>query len=109
MTASCTLLMLSGVEINIIIIIIIPSPAVPTFPVWYAYLSYLNFPLQAYRWIIDSRDEHAAERLDKLKDPFSVYRYGTARRTTSPFAMAFMSLLMWLVLYFSPPVLHIPV
>jgi succinate dehydrogenase (ubiquinone) iron-sulfur subunit len=30
--------------------------------------------MQAYRWIIDSRDEHTAERLDKLRDPFSVYR-----------------------------------
>ena len=30
--------------------------------------------MQAYRWIIDSRDAHQAERLDKLRDPFSVYR-----------------------------------
>ncbi len=34
----------------------------------------LNLSVQAYRWIIDSRDEHQAERLDKLRDPFSVYR-----------------------------------
>ena len=30
--------------------------------------------MQAYRWIIDSRDGQQAERLDKLRDPFSVYR-----------------------------------
>ena len=30
--------------------------------------------MQAYRWIIDSRDAHQEERLDKLRDPFSVYR-----------------------------------
>ena len=30
--------------------------------------------MQAYRWMIDSRDTQTAERLDKLRDPFSVYR-----------------------------------
>ena len=30
--------------------------------------------MQAYRWIIDSRDGKQAERLDALRDPFSVYR-----------------------------------
>lgn len=30
--------------------------------------------MQAYRWIIDSRDQQQAERLDRLRDPFSVYR-----------------------------------
>merc|ERR1712165_238450 len=30
--------------------------------------------MQAYRWIIDSRDTQTADRLDKLRDPFSVYR-----------------------------------
>lgn len=30
--------------------------------------------LQAYRWIIDSRDDMAEERLNQLKDPFSMYR-----------------------------------
>ncbi|GAB0096145.1 succinate dehydrogenase [Sergentomyia squamirostris] len=33
--------------------------------------------MQAYRWIIDSRDEKTEERLDKLRDPFSVYRCHT--------------------------------
>merc|ERR1712060_86972 len=33
--------------------------------------------MQAYRWIIDSRDEQHAARLDKLRDPFSVYRCHT--------------------------------
>ena len=30
--------------------------------------------MQAYRWIIDSRDQSTVDRLDKLRDPFSVYR-----------------------------------
>ncbi len=33
--------------------------------------------LQAYRWIVDSRDEHAGERLDALEDPFRLYRCHT--------------------------------
>jgi len=38
--------------------------------------------MQAYRWIIDSRDAHQAERLDKLRDPFSVYRCHTIMNCT---------------------------
>eukprot|EP00092_Neocalanus_flemingeri_P001917 GFUD01002047.1.p1 GENE.GFUD01002047.1~~GFUD01002047.1.p1 ORF type:complete len:300 (-),score=85.41 GFUD01002047.1:639-1538(-) len=38
--------------------------------------------MQAYRWIIDSRDGHQAERLDKLRDPFSVYRCHTIMNCT---------------------------
>ena len=30
--------------------------------------------LQAYRWLIDSRDEATGERLDNLEDPFRLYR-----------------------------------
>jgi succinate dehydrogenase / fumarate reductase iron-sulfur subunit len=33
--------------------------------------------LQAYRWIIDSRDENTGERLDQLEDPFRLYRCHT--------------------------------
>jgi succinate dehydrogenase / fumarate reductase iron-sulfur subunit len=33
--------------------------------------------LQAYRWIIDSRDEATGERLDDLEDPFRLYRCHT--------------------------------
>jgi succinate dehydrogenase / fumarate reductase, iron-sulfur subunit len=33
--------------------------------------------LQAYRWIVDSRDEAAGERLDDLEDPFRLYRCHT--------------------------------
>jgi succinate dehydrogenase / fumarate reductase iron-sulfur subunit len=33
--------------------------------------------LQAYRWIADSRDEHTSDRLDKLEDPFKLYRCHT--------------------------------
>jgi len=38
--------------------------------------------MQAYRWIIDSRDEHTEARLDKLRDPFSVYRCHTIMNCT---------------------------
>ncbi|MBL0849258.1 MAG: succinate dehydrogenase iron-sulfur subunit [Candidatus Liberibacter ctenarytainae] len=33
--------------------------------------------LQAYRWLIDSRDEEKGERLDNLEDPFRLYRCHT--------------------------------
>ena len=33
--------------------------------------------LQAYRWLIDSRDEAAGPRLDNLEDPFRLYRCHT--------------------------------
>lgn len=38
--------------------------------------------MQAYRWIIDSRDEHQAERLDRLNDPFSLYKCHTIMNCT---------------------------
>lgn len=38
--------------------------------------------MQAYRWMIDSRDQATAERLDKLRDPFSVYRCHTIMNCT---------------------------
>ncbi|MFQ5660853.1 MAG: succinate dehydrogenase iron-sulfur subunit [Gammaproteobacteria bacterium] len=39
--------------------------------------------LQAYRWIIDSRDENAGERLDELEDPFRLYRCHTIMNCTN--------------------------
>ncbi|MBM4226805.1 MAG: succinate dehydrogenase iron-sulfur subunit [Gammaproteobacteria bacterium] len=33
--------------------------------------------LQAYRWLVDSRDEATGERLDELEDPFKLYRCHT--------------------------------
>lgn len=33
--------------------------------------------LQSYRWLADSRDEMAGERLDSLEDPFRLYRCHT--------------------------------
>ena len=33
--------------------------------------------LQAYRWLIDSRDEATGERLDAVEDPFRLYRCHT--------------------------------
>merc|ERR1711953_901957 len=38
--------------------------------------------MQAYRWIIDSRDEQQAARLEKMRDPFSVYRCHTIMNCT---------------------------
>ncbi|OAD57844.1 Succinate dehydrogenase [ubiquinone] iron-sulfur subunit, mitochondrial [Eufriesea mexicana] len=38
--------------------------------------------MQAYRWIIDSRDNKANERLEKLRDPYSVYRCHTIMNCT---------------------------
>ena len=39
--------------------------------------------LQAYRWIADSRDEATGERLDKLDDPFKLFRCHTIMNCTS--------------------------
>lgn len=39
--------------------------------------------MQAYRWVIDSRDQNTAERLDRLKDPFSAFRCHTIMNCTS--------------------------
>jgi succinate dehydrogenase / fumarate reductase iron-sulfur subunit len=38
--------------------------------------------LSAYRWIADSRDERAGERLDFLEDPFRLYRCHTIMNCT---------------------------
>ena len=39
--------------------------------------------LQAYRWIIDSRDEDTGARLDDLEDPFKLYRCHTIMNCTN--------------------------
>jgi len=38
--------------------------------------------MQAYRWIMDSRDDYKAERLDKLRDKWSLYRCHTIMNCT---------------------------
>jgi len=38
--------------------------------------------LQAYRWLVDSRDEATGERLDMLEDPFRLYRCHTILNCT---------------------------
>lgn len=38
--------------------------------------------LQAYRWIVDSRDENTSERLAALDDPFKLYRCHTIMNCT---------------------------
>jgi len=39
--------------------------------------------LQAYRWLADSRDEAAGQRLDELDDPFRLYRCHTIMNCTN--------------------------
>jgi succinate dehydrogenase / fumarate reductase iron-sulfur subunit len=39
--------------------------------------------LQAYRWLADSRDEAAGERLDDLNDPFRLFRCHTIMNCTN--------------------------
>ena len=39
--------------------------------------------LQAYRWLVDSRDEATGERLDDLEDPFRLYRCHTIMNCTN--------------------------
>ncbi|MCW9032612.1 MAG: succinate dehydrogenase iron-sulfur subunit [Rhodospirillales bacterium] len=38
--------------------------------------------LQAYRWLVDSRDEATGKRLDNLEDPFRLYRCHTILNCT---------------------------
>ena len=39
--------------------------------------------LQAYRWLVDSRDEATGERLDQLEDSFKLYRCHTIMNCTN--------------------------
>src|ERR1700739_1237556 len=39
--------------------------------------------LQSYRWLADSRDQHTGERLDRLEDPFRLYRCHTIMNCTN--------------------------
>ncbi|MFQ3306791.1 MAG: succinate dehydrogenase / fumarate reductase iron-sulfur subunit [Candidatus Midichloriaceae bacterium] len=39
--------------------------------------------LQAYRWLVDSRDKKAQERLDELEDEFKLYRCHTIMNCTT--------------------------
>jgi succinate dehydrogenase / fumarate reductase iron-sulfur subunit len=58
------------------------STACPSY--WWSGDRYLGpaVLLQAYRWIADSRDENAGERLDQLEDPFRLYRCHTIMNCT---------------------------
>eukprot|EP00126_Sphaerothecum_destruens_P005611 Sdes_comp18921_c0_seq2m9384 len=38
--------------------------------------------MQAYRWVIDTRDQAPGKRMERLKDPFSVYRCHTIMNCT---------------------------
>jgi len=51
---------------------------------WWAGEKYLGpaVLMQAYRWIVDSRDENTKERLDQLDDPWKVYRCHTIMNCT---------------------------
>ena len=39
--------------------------------------------LQSYRWLADSRDQRTGERLDRLEDPFRLYRCHTIMNCTN--------------------------
>ena len=39
--------------------------------------------LQAYRWLVDSRDEASGKRLDDLDDPYKIYRCHTIMNCTN--------------------------
>jgi succinate dehydrogenase / fumarate reductase iron-sulfur subunit len=39
--------------------------------------------LQSYRWLADSRDQHTGERLDRLEDPYRLYRCHTIMNCTN--------------------------
>jgi succinate dehydrogenase / fumarate reductase iron-sulfur subunit len=58
------------------------STACPSY--WWQGERYLGpaILLQAYRWLVDSRDEHTGERLDELEDPFRLYRCHTFMNCT---------------------------
>ncbi len=59
------------------------STACPSY--WWSGERYLGpaVLLQAYRWIADSRDEDAGDRLDQLEDPFRLYRCHTIMNCTN--------------------------
>jgi succinate dehydrogenase iron-sulfur subunit len=38
--------------------------------------------LQSHRWLVDSRDQRTGERLDRLEDPFRLYRCHTIMNCT---------------------------
>ena len=58
------------------------STACPSY--WWNQERYLGpaVLLQAYRWVVDSRDEATGERLDDLEDPFRLYRCHTILNCT---------------------------
>lgn len=58
------------------------STACPSY--WWSGERYLGpaILLQAYRWLVDSRDEATGERLDQLEDPFKLYRCHTIMNCT---------------------------
>ena len=58
------------------------STACPSY--WWSGERYLGpaVLLQAYRWLVDSRDEATGERLDDLEDPFRLYRCHTIMNCT---------------------------
>ena len=58
------------------------STACPSY--WWNSERYLGpaILLQAYRWIVDSRDEDTGERLDDVEDPFRLYRCHTIMNCT---------------------------
>ena len=58
-------------------------PSCPSY--WWNQDRYLgpSILLQSYRWLADSRDQHTGERLDRLEDPFRLYRCHTIMNCTN--------------------------
>jgi len=69
-------------KINICILCACCSTSCPSY--WWNSDRYLGpaVLMQAYRWIVDSRDEATGERLDQLEDPFKLYRCHTIMNCT---------------------------
>jgi succinate dehydrogenase / fumarate reductase, iron-sulfur subunit len=42
-----------------------------------------QFCWQSYRWLADSRDQRTGERLDRIEDPFRLYRCHTIMNCTA--------------------------
>ena len=59
----------------------LPEPLVEPRPLPGEFLDYAAFSL-SWRWLADSRDEGTEERLDKLEDPFRLYRCHTILNCT---------------------------
>ena len=61
--------------------------------------------MQAYRWVIDSRDEATEKRLNRLRDPFSLYRCHTIMNCTKTCPKVY-NFLHWISLSSHKPIFY---